>query len=262
MKLICPSNVPQSKKERDVSQRPRLHPVYLPVRTQHQILTLVQSILEGCCFQFGNTWVPELMKAQKWEEAESIELTRWNQIFSKCTKDLPLSATTSIAGKGLKEVLFATSNLRHSAVHRLNTSAAGILKLLEAAIIFTEALNDTERATCIRKINDEVAAIVDDIVQHQTLLERKLSDQLNDFARKRAEIDDLERVAIEDVLENDKTHRGSAGSVVEGFLANLTKAAQASPSEKESKEEDQEGASGAAQDALSDEGTLSSQWVS
>ena len=61
--------------------------------------------------------------------------------------------------------------------------------MLEAAIIFTEALNDTERATCIRKINDEVATIVDGIVQHQTLLERKLSDQLNDFARKRAEID-------------------------------------------------------------------------
>ena len=60
---------------------PRLHPVYLPFKTQHNILVPVQSLFEECCLEFGNTWVPDLMEARKWHEAESIELTQWTKRF-------------------------------------------------------------------------------------------------------------------------------------------------------------------------------------
>lgn len=235
VELTCPR--PLSTQERDIDPIPRLHPVYLPYRTQHHVLTAVQSILEECCFDFGNSWIPELMSAQKWEQAESIELTQWVKRFSKCTKSLPLSATRAIMGKSLKEVLFATSSLRHSAVHRLPTSAAGILKMLDTAITFTEALNDTERATQIRTIKEKLAIAVEDIIQRQTLLECKLSDQLKDFTKRRAEIDELERLAVEDMLYNDKLHRNSAGSVVEDLLADLKKTSHPCTTKEESVQE-------------------------
>jgi hypothetical protein len=207
-----------AQQERHTDLIPRLHPVYLPFRTQHQILTMVQSMLEGCCFDFGNSYVPELMEAQKWDEAESVELTQWIQRFSKHAKNLPPPATRAVAGKGLMEALFATSNLRHSAVHRLRTSAAGILKMVDAAVIFAQALKDATRATAIENIKDQLSVVIEDIEQHQTLLERKLSDQLEDLARRRAEIDELERQAVEDMLSNDMSHRYTAGSAVEDFL--------------------------------------------
>ena len=161
------------------------------------------------------------MEARKWYDAESIELNQWTSRFSKCAKYLPPSATRPIAGKSLNQVLFETSKLRHSAVHRLPTSAVGILNMVKAAICFADALNDTKRAAKVEAIKQQLASSIEDIVQHQNLLERKLSDQLEDFARRRAEIDELERLAVEDLLDNDKMLRNDVGSVVESFLARL-----------------------------------------
>ena len=192
--------------------------MYLPFKTQHRILVLVQSLLEECCLEFGNTWVPDLMEAQKWYEAESIELNKWNHRFSKHAKSLPPSAMKSIAGKSTAEILFGTSNIRHSAVHRLRTSAAGILNMLSAAITFAEALNDSKRAQRVTEIKRQLEASVEEIVQHQNLLERKLTGQLEDLARRRAELDELERSAIKEMLETDQEQRTEIGSAFESFL--------------------------------------------
>ena len=197
---------------------PRLHPVYLPFKTQHRTLVLVQSLLEECCLEFGNTWVPDLMEAQKWHEAESIELNKWNNRFSKYAKSLPSSAMKSVAGKTAAEILLRTSIIRHSAVHRLRTSAAGILNMLSAAITFAEALHDSKRAERVTEIKTQLEASVEEIVQNQNLLERKLTDQLEDIARRRAELDELERSYIEEMRATDKEQRTEVGSAFESFL--------------------------------------------
>jgi hypothetical protein len=217
----------------------QLHPVYVPFKAQHQILTRVQSILEECCMHFGNSWVPELMQAQKWEEVESIELTRWIKEFSKHAKNLPPGATKAKDAESLVQTLLATSSLRHSAVHRLPTSAVGILKMVDAALAFTEVLQDTERATKVWKIKNEVAVMIEDVVQHQNLLERKLSEQLEDLATRKAEIDELERLAIEDMVKSDKNYRTAVGSAIQEFLAGLQHAPLACASEETGMQENQ-----------------------
>ena len=158
---------------------------------------------------------------QNWEEAESIELTQWVKRVSKHIKSLPKAATKAITGKSLNQVLFDTSTLRHSAVHRLPTSANGILNMVTTAVSFAEALNDDKRAAKIEKIKQRLSAKIGDIVQHQTLLERKLSDELEDLGRRRAEIDASERQAIDDVLKMDKAQRAEAGLAVENILSNV-----------------------------------------
>ena len=197
---------------------PRLHPVYLPFKTQHRLLVHVQSLLEECCLEFGNTWVPDLMEARKWNEAESIELTEWTKRFLKYARSLPPSAIQSVPGKSIAEVLFGTSALRHSAVHRLPTSAAGISKMLSAASTFAEALNDSKRAEKVAEIKVQLEATIEGIVQHQNLLERKLTDQFEDIARRRAELDELERSSIEEMMATDKKQRTEVGSAFESFL--------------------------------------------
>ncbi len=158
------------------------------------------------------------MEAQKWHEAESIELTQWIKKVIKYTKSLPPSAIKPIAGQSIAQVLFGTSTLRHSAVHRLPTSAAGILNMLSAAITFAEALNDSKRAEKVAEIKAPLEACIEEIVQHQNLLQRKLMDQLEDIARRRAELDELERSSIEEMLATDKKQRTEVGSAFESFL--------------------------------------------
>ncbi|KAL9016618.1 MAG: hypothetical protein Q9185_006030 [Variospora sp. 1 TL-2023] len=184
----------------------------------HKILVLVQSLLEECCLDFGNAWVPNLMEARKWKEAESIELTQWIKRFSKHAKSLPLSAFDRVPGKSITEVLFGPSNLRHSAVHRLPTSAAGILNMLSAAIDFAEALKDSKRAERVLKIKRQLEVSVQEVVQHQNLLECKLTAQFEDIARRRAELDELERSSIEEMLKTDEKQRTEVGSAFESFL--------------------------------------------
>ena len=197
---------------------PTLHPVYLPFKTQHKILVLVQSLLEECCFDFGNTWVPDLMEAQKWHEVESVELTQWIQKVVNFTESLPPAATKPIAGKSIAQVLFGTSTLRHSAVHRHPTSAVGILNMLSAAITFAEALNDSKRAEKVAEMKAQLETGIEEIVQHQNLLQRKLAGQLEDIARRRAELDKLEKSFIEEMLATDKKQRTETGSAFESFL--------------------------------------------
>lgn len=161
------------------------------------------------------------MAAQGWEEAEAVELNRWVHLFAKYAGDLPDSAIGPVADQGVMPVLSAMTSLRHSAVHRYRTSAPETWNMLDAAVAFAEALKDDQRAATIQKIKSELSVVIQDIEEHQTLLERNLSVQLKDFARRRAEIDELERLAIEDTLTKDKKHRTTAGSAVENFLTDL-----------------------------------------
>ena len=55
-------------------------------------------------------------------------------------------------------------------------------------------------------------------MQHQNLLERKLTYQFEDIARRRAELDELERSSIEEMLAMHKKQRTEVGSAFESFL--------------------------------------------
>lgn len=163
-----------------------------------------------------------MMKARRWDEVESIELTQWTRRFLQITDNLPATAIIKTSGQSLKDVLFATNSLRHSAVHRLRTSAAGMMQMLKAAVTFTEALNDSKRAEKIIKIKNQLEASIEEIVQHQNLLERKLTDQFQDIARRRAELDDLERSCVQEMLAADEQQRSEVGSALENSLVGST----------------------------------------
>ena len=222
--LICLRSLYVSIHEPSMNPVSTLQPVYLPFKTQHRILTFAQSILEECCLEFGKTWAPDLMEAQGWDEAESIELNRWTTSFSKYAEKLPPSATRPISGKSLNQILFDTNSLRHSAVHRLPKSAPEILDMLHAACFFAEALNDTMRMARIEGIKEQLTMSIHGIVHHQSLLKRKLSGKLEDLAKKKAEIEELERLEMEDMLQNDKIKRIEAGAVIENVIADLQRA--------------------------------------
>ena len=106
------------------------------------------------------------MEARKQKEAESIKLTEWTKRFLKYAKSLPLSAIKPVPGKSIAKVLFRISTLRHLAIYRLLTSAAGILNILNIDIIFTEALDNSKRAEKVAEIKTQLQASIEEIVQY------------------------------------------------------------------------------------------------
>ena len=63
--------------------------------------------------------------------------------------------------------------------------------------------NASKRADRLTKFERQLKASVKEIVQNQSLLERKLTDQIEDIARRRAELDDSEQSFINEMLTTD-----------------------------------------------------------
>lgn len=56
------------------SRIPSLYPVYLPYQTQHKLLSTVQVTLESACYDFAKRRLPKVVRRERWECAESVEL--------------------------------------------------------------------------------------------------------------------------------------------------------------------------------------------
>ena len=158
------------------------------------------------------------MQTRKWHEAESIELIKWTHVFSNYAISLPRTATYLCSNKTFEQVLRGTDTIHHSAIHRLPTSAQGTLDMLEAAVEFTKSLRDSERMRRLEDIKSQLETGIQKIVQHQTLLEHRLGIQLESIGRQRANLDELKKSSIEEVLAKDSKQCSEVGSALEDFL--------------------------------------------
>ncbi|KAL9009721.1 MAG: hypothetical protein Q9173_005280 [Seirophora scorigena] len=194
-------------------------PIHLLFRTQHQLLVKVQTLLEECCFNFGKMWVPIEMEVLGWHETEAVELTQWTERFlGSISPSLPPSAIKPITGTSMPEVVRRTSRLRHAAVHRLPASPAELVEILGAAVSLAEALDGSEQAQKIARIKEQAENCMQEITQHQSLLERKLTDQLEDLSRRRAELDEVERLYRAEVAASSRKKRTEVGSTLEAVF--------------------------------------------
>ncbi|KAH0562157.1 hypothetical protein GP486_003143 [Trichoglossum hirsutum] len=195
---------------------PSLYPTKFPYKTQHRILTTAQSILERSCFNFGTTWLPNLMSSHNWTDPEAVELTKWTKLLYKHQRDIPPAALNyeSIGTLSFRDVLASTDQIRHSAVHRLHTSAKGIAHMLASAVTLTKMLRDTDATRKLEAIAGKLAESIEEAEWDTAILENKLAKTLAVLANRRAELDVLEKEAIENVLKEDRENKSTIGSTL------------------------------------------------
>lgn len=208
---------------------PSLYPIYLPYKTQHHILSKVQFILEECCFKFAITSLPEAISATGWECPEAAELTQWIKLPLPRQEEIPTSAVSKIAGISWQEVLMATSKIRHSAVHRLHTSANGIQNMLGDAIMLTIMLRDTIRTSLLEHIRRELASSIGEVERRLISLEKDLSKELDIIAKRQAELGRLQDAAILRIIDNDRENRRVIGLALGKDLNELFSVDQSTP---------------------------------
>jgi len=148
---------------------PLLYPSDIPYIFQHTILVTAQSILEKCCYEFAKHWFPSKLENAGWDCAEAVELTKWTRIISHSEK-LPSDALA--AGRSLsQDVLISVDLLRHTAVHRLRTTARGVSKLIQYALKFTETLKDSTRTLELEELYRQIEAKIEETERDEYALD-------------------------------------------------------------------------------------------
>jgi len=91
--------------------------------------------------------------------------------------------------------------------------------MLDAAVTFAETLQDADRVAKVAKIRPKLEASIDEIVAHQSVLERKLAAQRVNYTHRRDKLDRLENSSIRKMFAADEKQRAEVGSALEVFLA-------------------------------------------
>lgn len=104
------------------------------MQCQHELLHLVQKLLEECCFKFAKRWIPDTLVEEGYTCSIAVELNCWPAVINQSHSKLPEEATTALTKSSLKTIIEGASLNPHRAVHRLLTNAKGIARMLTKAI--------------------------------------------------------------------------------------------------------------------------------
>jgi hypothetical protein len=189
---------------------PTLYPSYFPYQTQHAILCKAQCVLEECCFEFTQKWQPSILTEHAWDCPEAVELTEWMRLFAKRAGSFPKHAFT-LSGVALTDALFATNKLRHTAVHRVRTTARGVVALIRAAIVVTEALQDEGRTSLLAELEFEIDSRIKAMELNKNVLEDTLNQELQVIQQQREELDRQERELISKTFRDDGDNKALIG---------------------------------------------------
>jgi hypothetical protein len=128
---------------------------------------------------------------------------------------VPASAIDNGSEAPLKEVFFSTNVLRHTAVHRLPTTARGIHKMIQSASRLAQTLGGHSRAAELENLHLEIGSRIRDMELNKNFLENRLDEQLQAISEQRAELDRRESEAIATMLQDDQENKMLIGSFLE-----------------------------------------------
>lgn len=166
-------------------------------------------------------WCPSLLNDYKWDCAESVELTKWTKTLVNRHGKLPASAIEIGSEVPLREVLCSTDVIRHTAVHRLSTTAQGIHKMITSASRLAKTLGDRLRAAELENLCFEVENRIRDMELNKNFLENRLDKQLQEICEQRAELDRKEKEIMAKTVQEDQENKVLVGSFLEAAVKKI-----------------------------------------
>ncbi|KAF5492274.1 hypothetical protein CGCS363_v010671 [Colletotrichum siamense] len=192
------------------SSVPSLYPSYVPYSAQHAILTTAQTVLEECCFDFASRVIPHVLVERGWDCASAVELSKWAKVLHEELH----AGLQGPPGVSVQSALISTHELRHTAVHRLPTTARGISRLLESAVELAEVLNDVPRAAQLEELKAELDMKIKAMELSKNVLEDRAANGLEEIRRQREELDRQEKQLILDMLTEDREYKQLVGNLL------------------------------------------------
>jgi hypothetical protein len=186
--------------------------------------------------------MPSVLQEKNWECPTAVELTKWTKLFRKgktklAVQTIPIDFASNEAG----ETLTAVTYLRHTAVHRLPTTARGISQLLDAAVNLAQTLQDNLRAAKLDELRSDINIQIKAMELNKNVLEDTVSLQLEEIQRKREELESTEAELIQRMLNDDTNNKTLIGRLLDDSVRRLfTGEKQDEDDEKEEKDDEQE----------------------
>lgn len=177
-------------------------------------------MLEESCFEFVQKWAPVALEEQGLDCASSVELTKWTRLVAKIADKMPQEAF-KLGVTPLTEILFATDKVRHSAVHRLLTTARGIQDLVRSAVALTLALNDHRRAGELEEMCYELDSKIKAMELNKNVLENSAKAGLEEIQRQREELDRRETEIIANMIRDDRENKSLVGNLLEDLVGRI-----------------------------------------
>lgn len=152
-----------------------------------------------------------MVAAEGWEFAEQVQLSEWTMKIHKQRNTLPGAAITLNKSEEMFEkTLFATHKLEDSAVHRDRICATRVAELVEDALALVIMLKDTARARSIERIGKRIRTGLEEMEDKKRALMNTLTSELESIGMRRAELDLLEKTAVERMVKDDKNNHLAA----------------------------------------------------
>ncbi|KAJ4409222.1 hypothetical protein N0V82_009495 [Gnomoniopsis sp. IMI 355080] len=163
--------------------------------------------------------MPEVLATRGWDCAAAVELNIWVKMMRKQEHRL-FNATLTDLEIDRASFYKSLCDIRHTAVHRLPMTAAGIEKCLRDGELLANLIDDSAAATRISTMRCEVQRVSTEMEDHKCMLEAKMNRTLERIAAERAELDRQEREAIEGTAQADEEYQLYAAANLEQRLAN------------------------------------------
>jgi hypothetical protein len=155
-----------------------------------------------------------------WDCAESVELTKWTRTIAKSASKLPAHALAT-GTSNLNGILLATHRLRHTAVHRLPTTARGISELIGAALKCAEALQDSVRALQLEELRKDINVKIEAMELNKNALEDTVRDELKKIRQRREELNRMEEELMANMKKDDLENKSLIGSLLEDSMSKI-----------------------------------------
>ncbi|RAH51135.1 uncharacterized protein BO95DRAFT_469939 [Aspergillus brunneoviolaceus CBS 621.78] len=194
-----------------------LFPLYLPYHTQHHILTTVQKVLEECIFDFCQKWLPDELARRGWDCAAAVELSKWTRLLGPWASQLP-DGTLRPSDLALETMLATVVKIRHTAVHRLPTTAQGVCDLVAVAVKLAATLGDALRTAQLDDLHRDLQEKTTILESNKSLLEANLACQLDNIQAEREQLDRREQALRAKTIQDDGENKRMVGLLVERSL--------------------------------------------
>ena len=171
----------------------------------------VQSLLERACYYFGEKILRDVLAKEGWDCPESVELNLWARVLLSNQDKFSADAINEL-GKPLAEVINSITQLRHIAVHRVRVSVTRVEQFMIDSESLARLLQDDSCIRTLSRLRRETQLTIGELKRNKDLLESALVETFKKIAAQRADLDQLERIAVEDMLRKDKDYQIVVGT--------------------------------------------------
>lgn len=173
-------------------------------------------------------WLPDNLERNGWDCAAAVELTKWTRPPFRWTSQIPEDAL-QLTDLKLESILSKVVRIRHTAVHRLPTTARGVCDLVRIAKKLAEALGDSLRTSQLESLHHDLQDKIQILEFNKNVLEENLACQLRNIEEERELLNRREERLRAKTVEDDRENKLMMGLLLEESLEQIFKTEGAHP---------------------------------